>query len=653
MKYDFSGRAASVNVRCTDGTIFHSGSLDCNNNKTVPLVWMHQHQSPMVVGKALVKIDSDGNADVYGSFNNTQLGQDCKEMVLHGDVTQLSVWAKTPNRRGNDLYSGIIQEVSLVLSGADHTALITPGSGQQFAVAHSDIDEDGNEIDEIEIIAGSVIDGNGGELEEVEHSDEKGDPNMNEDKNEKKEQPTVQEVYDSMTDLQKAAVEQLLDAAIEQTKEAEKKEGASDVKHEDEDDADDSSVTHEDEGVNNMKENVFDGATKTTPNGYIAHADQSEILDRAKDCGSFKKAMNEYLEDAGVAHADTASAVGGFDDTDKVFDGRTSLNLMFPEYSEAYPSATPQLLTNDQGWVTKVLAKVRKSPLPRVRTSYVDIRKADTLKAKGYVKGNKKKVTGNFKLARRTTDPQTVYVKNALHRDDIVDIQDFDYVKYLYDIDRLELNETLACAIMIGDDREEGAEDKIEEQHIRPIWTDDELFTKHVTVDIDAMRAELQGSDTSKHFGDNYVYAEAIIDTLLHAREKDFFGTGTSDFYCAPSLMNKMLLARDYNGRRIYQTKSDLQSALNIGEFITAEQFEGKVRTASNGKKYKLLGILGNLADYQVGSAKGGEITHFQQFDIDFNQEKSLIETRLSGAITRLYSFIVLEMEVKDESAEG
>ena len=322
---------------------------------------------------------------------------------------------------------------------------------------------------------------------------------------------------------------------------------------------------------------------------------------------------------------------------------------MFPDFVEANGNM-PELITSDQGWITTVLAKVKKAPFSRVRTSQVDIRNIDDIRAKGYQKGNKKAVTGNYALIRRTTDPQTVYVRSSLNRDDIVDITDFDYVQYQYNIDKLMLNEEVATAIMLGDGREDDVPDKIFPSHIRPIWTDDELYVKHVTVDIAAAKKALQGTNTNAYFGDNYIYAEAIIEALLHAREQDFRGTGTPDFYCTPALMNKMLLARDMNGRRIYTSKAELQSALNIGQMITAEQFTGRVRTDEKGKKHKLIGIVGNLADYQVGSTKGGEITHFNQFDIDFNQEKSLIETRLSGAVTRIYSFIVLEEDVADAS---
>ena len=291
------------------------------------------------------------------------------------------------------------------------------------------------------------------------------------------------------------------------------------------------------------------------------------------------------------------------------------------------------------------MKKVHKSPISRIRTSQVDIRNIDALRAKGYKTGKQKQQAGNFNLVRRTTDPQTVYVKSALHRDDIVDITDFDYVQYLYNIDKLMLNEELATAMMISDGRDEAAEDKIQETHIRPIWQDDELYTIHKTLDMDAVTDELQGVNSVATFGQNYLYAEAMINTVLYARE-EYKGTGTPDMFVTPHMLNVMLLARDLNGRRIYSSKAELASALNVGEIYTAEQFVNKTRTTSDNKTKKLVALIVNLADYSLGATKGGEVTHFTQFDIDFNQEKSLIETRVSGSLTRIKSAIAIEEDV-------
>ena len=397
------------------------------------------------------------------------------------------------------------------------------------------------------------------------------------------------------------------------------------------------------EGGNNkmaMKHNVFENGAQAQDN-TLSHADQVAIIKKAKmrTVGTFKNALREYAEENVLQHDATSSGVSSED-----------ISKLFPEYADVRPGA-PELITNDQGWVGNVISKVHKSPMSRIRTTQADIRYIDDLKSHGYKKGKQKKLNGNFSLVRRTTDPQTVYTKSALNRDDIVDITDFDYVAYLYSIDRMNLNEDLARAIMIGDGREEGADDKIAEDHIRPIWLDDDLYTIHVDLDITAMKAELQGTNTGANFGDNFVYAEAMVQTLLYARE-DYKGTGTPDLYCTPHMANVMLLARDITGRRIYSSKAELATALNVGTIETAEQFANKTRKTSDGKTKKLIAIMVNLQDYSLGATKGGEITHFTQFDIDFNQEKSLLETRCSGALTRVYSAIAIEEDVTDTKGQ-
>ena len=383
-----------------------------------------------------------------------------------------------------------------------------------------------------------------------------------------------------------------------------------------------------------MKHNVFENDNETNTTGYISHSDQEKILNLAKssNVGSFQAALDMYADDNALQHDAISS---GFAQT-----SAGNVTELFPEYKDVRPGA-PELITNDQGWISVVMSKVHKSPISRIRTRQVDIRNIQELRAKGYKKGKEKSQTGNFALVSRTTDPQTIYVKNALHRDDIIDIVDFDYVQYLYGIDRMMLNEELAIAMMLGDGREVGAEGKIEADKIRPIWLDDDLYTIHTVLDIEAMKAELNGTNTGANFGENYITSEALINTVLYSREQ-FKGSGTPDFYCTPHMLNVMLLARDMNGRRIYSSKAELASALNVGDIYTCEQFEGKTRSVTGGTR-KLLGIIVNLADYSLGATKGGQVTHFTQFDIDFNQQKSLLETRVSGALTRVYSAIAIE----------
>ena len=375
-----------------------------------------------------------------------------------------------------------------------------------------------------------------------------------------------------------------------------------------------------------MKHNVFENEENNT--NVLSHADEATIIDMAKapSVGSLQHAMEIYAEENSLQH------------------GIDQIEQLFPEYKDVKPGA-PELLERDQTWVGVVMNKAHKSPISRIRTRQADARAAE-LRAKGYKKGNQKTLSANIKLLSRTTDPQTVYRKDELHRDDILDITDFDVVSYQYGIMRRNLEEDIAMAILIGDGRDDVDPDKISEDHIRSIWHDDELYTIHADVDIAAAKAELQGTDTNKHFGDNYIYAEAIITAALYARER-YKGSGSLDFFCTPHLLNVMLLARDLNGRRIYDSKSDLAAALNVNAIYTVEQFEGKTRTTTEGDKTKkLLGLFVNMADYQIGSTKGGEITRFNQFDIDFNKEKYLLETRLSGALTKVYSAIALEEPV-------
>ena len=454
---------------------------------------------------------------------------------------------------------------------------------------------------------------------------EKIEPNDKSDNGEKKDDKveTIEDIFKSMNEKQQTAVFAMMAEFVD--KENPKKE-------------DDESKG----GDDNMKHNVFDTG-KRDDKSFLSHADQEEILKLAKtsQVGTFQTALEIYANENALQHDALAS---GF-----VQDGTGNVTLLFPEYKDVRPGA-PELITNDQGWITTVMNKVHKSPISRIRTSQVDIRNIDALKAKGYTKGKQKKQTGNFKLVRRTTDPQTVYVKSALHRDDIIDITDFDYVAYLYNIDRLMLNEELATAIMLGDGRDDGDEGKISPDHIRPIWLDDDLYTIHVDLDIAAAKKELQGTNTAANFGENYIIAEAMINTVLYARE-NYKGTGTPDLFITPHMLNQMLLARDINGRRIYSSKAELAAALNVGSINTAEQFEGKTRTTSDNKKKKLVSIISNLADYSLGATKGGEVTHFTQFDIDFNQEKSLLETRCSGALTRVYSAIAIEEDVTTASS--
>ena len=588
-KFDFSGWATKANLKCSDGRVISPGAFKDMDGATVPLVWGHNHSDPMcVLGNAVLEHRDEGMY-TYGTFNDTEQGRNAKTLVEHGDIVSLSICANKLEQDGDTVMHGIIREVSLVLAGAN------PGAFIDSVIMH------GEESDEAIIYTGEEL--------VLNHADEekKEDEKMeNNDNKEEKKDKTISEIFETLNDEQKNMVYAMVGMAAGED-------------NEDGDDADD-------EGGNSMKHNVFD---KEENKDVLTHADQEDIIALAKsnNVGSLRTAMRIFAEERG----------------DTLEHGITDIQTLFPEYKDVKPGA-PELITRDQTWIDSVLGKAHKSPISRIRTRQADARGAD-IRGKGYQKGKQKGFIGNLTLLNRTTDPQTIYVKDKLERDDIIDITDFDVVDYQYRVMRMALNEELATAVMIGDGREPGDEQKIYETHVRPIWTDDELYTIHANVDIAAAKAELQGTNTAANFGDNYVYAEAIIAAALYARE-NYKGSGSLDFYCTPHLLNVMLLARDLNGRRIYESKSDLAAALNVNAIHTVEQFEGKTRTDGENGKKKLLGIFVNMADYQIGSTKGGQITNFEDFDIDFNQYKYLMETRVSGALTKIKSAIVLEEPV-------
>ena len=586
--YDFGGWATRNDLLCADGRTIRKNAFKSQDGQIVPLVYNHNHNDvDNVLGHAVLE-NRDEGMYAYGTFNDSESGQMAKELVKHGDVRSLSIYANKLKQDGGDVLHGVIREVSLVLAGAN------PGAFIDTVLAHGENSDEGIIIGYDENITLYHSDDyeegfygfEQGYEDDIKHSEEE---DMGNDK-------SVRDIIDSMNEEQQNVFYAVVGELVS----------------DDETEGDD------------MKHNIFE--QDSYEGNYLTHADEMNIMEMAKNSGfgSFQNAYAAYMEENQLQHRIDP------DDVD----------TLFPEYKDVYPGE-PETLTRDMTWIDKVISGVHKSPITRVRTRQLDARQTG-IRAKGYKKGTKKTEIGNVKLLSRTTDPQTIYVKDKLERDDIVDFTDFSLVDYTYKTMKMALNEELAIAIMVGDGREEGDENKIYEDHVRSIWHDDDLYTIHYDVDIKGTEQELQGSDTTKHFSDNYIYAEAIIKAALYSREQ-YKGSGTLTFYCTPHLLNVMLLARDMNGRRIYESKSDLAAALNVASIETAEQFEGLQRTDKTGKKKKLLGIFVNLKDYQVGATKGGEITSFEDFDIDFNQYKYLMETRVSGALTRVYSAIALE----------
>lgn len=598
---DFSGYATRNDLLCGDGVTIRKDAFKGNDGCEVPLVWNHEHNDPnAVLGHAVLENRDDG-VYAYGVFNDTEQGQTAKKLVQNGDVRSLSIWANQLKKIGKDVVHGNIRELSLVLAGAN------PGAYVDFVMAHSAEGEEEMEVswDENIMLYHSADTEKKGENEVAEETKKPETSEGSDDKTIKK----VKEVLDTMNDEQKEAMYAVLGMALP-------------------DDEDD-----DEKGGNVVKHNIFDNEEREQANkSILSHSDEMKIVSMAKQSGigSLRAAMNIFAEE----NADTL-AHGVFDD---------EVEKLFPEY-ELLKKGEPETLTRDQSWIDAAMAKIHKSPYTRIKTRQADARIAE-LKAKGYQKkGDYKKEMAKIKLLSRTTDPQTVYIKDTLQRDDVVDITDFDVVAYQWNIMKQTLNEELIMAALVGDGREDGDPDKIHEDHIRSIWNDDELYTIHQTVDFDKAKQELQGSNTGANFGEEYIKAEAILASSLYAREK-YKGSGSLDFYCTPHLLNVMLLARDLNGRRIYDSKADLAAALNVNSIVTVEQFEGLERTDSETNKHKLLGLFVNLGDYQFGAAKGGEVSKFDNFDIDFNQYKYLLETRLSGSLTKVYSAIALEEDV-------
>lgn len=672
-KYDFSGWATRNDLVCADGRTIRKDAFKHCDGKTVPLVWNHRHDEPAnILGHALLENRADG-VYAYCFFNDTESGRAAKELVQHGDVESLSIYANGLKQTASkDVMHGDIKEVSLVVAGANPGAFIdfvdmahadegseqevVIGTGEGITLYHADEkptappkskaksddedeedDKEGDDKDSEETIGevfetltdkqkqvvyaliGSALENNSDEGKKISHSaspasksSNKGNPNSDGE--------TIQDVIDTMTEKQKTVMYALIGSVME--------EANSDDDDDDEDDPnpDKKKSDKSKGGQNAMKHNVFEN--EENKDTVLSHSDRQDIIKLAKtnSVGSLRTAMNIYAEQNEMAH------------------GIDNIENLFPDFKDLRPGA-PEKVTRDQGWVNVVMDKVHKSPISRIRTRQMNAR-VDELRAHGYQKGRQKTTSANMTAISRTTDPQTVYITDALHRDDILDITDFDVVEYQYQTMRETLNEEIAIAIMIGDGRESSDPNKISEDHIRSIWNDNDTYTIHYDVDIEDARSELNGTRTDMNFGESYIYAEAIISGALYSRE-NYKGTGTPDFFCTPHLVNVMLLARDANGRRIYNSKTDLAAALNVGNIYTAEQFENLTRTkASDGTRHKLLGIFVNLADYTVGSTKGGELTRFNQFDIDFNKEKYLIETRISGALTRIYSAIALEEPV-------
>lgn len=622
--YDCSGWATKANMLCSDGRTIRKNAFEECDGKTVPVVWNHEHNDPnAVLGHAVLE-NRDNGVYAYISFNNTEAGQNAKTLVQHKDIDRLSIWANKLKQMGGDVIHGVIREVSLVLAGAN------PGAVIDSVIAHSDGTDEEAIIRCGEYI---VLD------DELTHSDEgtKGETEVAETNEKKENDKTIKDIIDTLTEEQKNAVLALVGMAVEDHKgtNSDKKEESAEVKHADSegeseetvadvldtlndkqkkvvyaligmaaeeglsDEEDDDNVEHSEEGETDfMKHNVFDKETKTQDQEILTHSEFQEIIGEARRRGSLKDAFLEH--------------------------GITDIDTLFPDAQTI--DKTPGFIQRDNGWVAGVMAAVHKTPFSRVKSIFADITE-DEARAKGYIKGKQKK-DEVFKMLKRVTTPVTVYKKQSLDRDDMLDITDFDMIPWLKGEMRMMLNEELARAFLFGDGRSTSAEDKINEQNIRPVWTDDDVYTVKTEIAITkATTAEEK--------------AQAFIKACIKSR-KEYKGSGNPNMYMSEDMLTDCLLLEDKNGRVIYDTVEKLATRLRVNKIIPVPVMEGLSRVKGANTHF-LAGLYVNLTDYNVGTDKGGDVTMFDDFDIDFNKQKYLIETRCSGAMCKPYGAVAIE----------
>lgn len=627
MKHDFGGYATKNDVKCSDGRTILRDAFKDNDGSIVPLVWMHQHDDPMnVLGHARLENRKDG-VYAYCYLNDSEQAKHAKELVKHGDISAMSIFANRLKQDGGNVHHGVIREVSLVMAGANPGAFIeensfehTDGTTQYLAdgeaviyndnplnvVIHSDSDDesDSDEVEKTEEIKESD--------ESIEHADDAKEENQNGSSDE-----TIEDIFKTIPDDTKEIIytiigsvaegEDIDEDMVEPAKKAieslnEKQRTVVEYMiGQAAEGSDDEDVEHSDEKEEEeiMKHNIFDSETD---NDTLIHAeDMKAALADGEKFGSMRASFIEH----------------GIDD----------IEILFPEAKTLTP--TPDMITRPMGWVTEVLNATRKSPFSRIKSVAANLTK-DEARAKGYIKG-KKKIEQQFGLLKRVTTPQTIYKKQALDRDDIIDITDFDVVAFIKSDLKMMIDEETARAILVGDGRAVGEEDKISEEHIRPIYQDDDVYTIHYSID-----------DLDKTTDEND-RSNLLVDSAVRSR-KDYRGSGSPVLYASTDVINDMLLSRDKNGRRMYANEQDLAAALRVSKIVEVPVFEGITRTDEESKdKFELLGLIVNLGDYTIGADKGGELNFFDDFDIDFNKEKYLMETRISGCLTKPYSAIALE----------
>ena len=629
--YDFAGWATRNDLRCADGRVIRKDAFKDNDGKTVPLVWNHNHSEVTnVIGHALLENRGEG-VYAYCSLNDTPTGKHAKEIIRHGDVEALSIWANNLKQHGSDVFHGVIRELSLVLAGANPGAFI-----EDVEFAHSE--EEG----------GKAILYNDCELTELYHSDEDEEPEEDSTESQEAEQAPKEEPEQTKEDP-KSEEGNDGEEPDDEPESDEGEEGDGELEHSLENAGDIAdkfkkvlkklndedqqvvamtlgmAIADASEGGEEMKHNAFD---KGSNNATVAHSiNFGELLESAKKEGSLKAAVlvhaAEFEESADeyIAHAYPTNEDG----TEQTY-GVANIHWLFPEARMTSP--TPEWIKRDTDWVAGVINGVHHTPFSRIKSMYADITE-DEARAKGYTKG-KKKIEEVFTLLKRTTTPQTIYKKQKLDRDDIIDITDFDVVAWIKVEMRFMLEEEIARAILVGDGRSTASDDHISHEHVRPVWLDDELFT-------------------IKHLVENPTPSN-IIDEAVRARV-GYKGSGQPTLYTTEAWITEMLLLKDQMGHRLYKTMEELATAMRVSKIVPVPVMEGLTRTVGEGQSAKIYGLIGlivNLKDYTVGADKGGAVSLFDDFDIDYNQQKYLIETRISGAMTKPKAAIALEQDVTD-----
>ena len=592
--YDFGGWATKANLLCSDGRVIMPDAFAHNDGQRVPLVWNHQHSDPdHILGYADLENRPEG---VYAhcKFNETDTGNVAKQLVQHGDIVSLSIYANGLTEKKSHVTHGNIREVSLVLAGAN------PGAGiDSVTLSHGeDSDDEGIVYSDTSLDLATEVSHSDDTNSELSHADD------NSGKKSEDDEETVMDVFNTLNEKQKNAVYAMIGAAYEATPPAKDEENT------------------DEEGDTDMKHNVFDTDVQKE-NQVLSHSDITAIISDAKRTGS--------LRDAAIAHnAGEISHAATDDDGHQVTYGVANVDYLFPDARNI--TREPLFIKRDTGWVTVVMSAVKHSPFSRIKSIFADIT-ADDARAKGYLKGNKK-VEEVFTLLKRSTTPTTIYKKQKMDRDDVVDITDFDVVSWIKSEMRVMLDEEIARAILVGDGRSTASDDKINESNIRPIWKDDSLYTIKATVQLGASETE-----TTK--------GKKFIKAVLKAR-KNYKGSGNPILLTTEDVLTDLLLIEDTNGRNIYESVDKLATALRVSKIVTSPVLENQTRAGvelvdGDTKTRTLMGIIVNLADYTVGADKGGAVNLFEDFDIDFNQQKYLIETRCSGALTKPYSAIAVE----------